>query len=80
MPGGRGTIVDLATTLNIEDDAQADKACDLIKLTLDNDGYRFEGATLVSLAAAAQICTRPEKLAEIWCRALRTGRVDPAEY
>lgn len=73
MPGGRGTLIDVAVSLNGDDTKKAQEA---IKMAIDRDEYMITGASLNSLRAAIDISDDVDAFIEIWCYALEKRKVD----
>lgn len=76
MPGGgRGTLLDIAESLNSPKHTKIAKA---IKNWIDGDYRVIASASIVG--AAYDKCNHTKDLTDVWCHALDKGKVDPLEY
>ena len=76
MPGGRGTLLDIASALN---EPKHSEIATAIKHWI-NDGYRITGVTTIEIGASYAKCDNTESLTDVWCHALERAAVDQAEY
>ena len=76
MPGGRGTILDIANSLN---NTRHTEIADAVKTAIDS-GYRVANTSIPLLGAAFSTCDQPASLSDIWCYANDKGAVDWGEY
>ncbi len=76
MPGGRGTILDIAGALNDDEHSEIASA---VKMAIDT-GYRIQGTSVPLIGAAYAKCEHITDLAEIWCYASEKGAVDWVDY
>lgn len=74
MPGGRGTLLDIAASLNDSD--SVDETVTAIKSAIDHGDYRISNTSAVIIAASFSACSLPVKLHEVWCYALDKRAVD----
>ncbi len=76
MPGGRGTLLDIAAALN---EPKRKKIAKAIKMAINN-GYRIQGVSVAVISASYAKCDNPEYLTDVWCHALERQAVDYGEY
>lgn len=76
MPGGRGTILDIAYSLNDSKHAKIAKA---VKTAIDK-GYRISNTSVTMVGAAYSKCKHPADLTDIWSHASSKGAVDWLDY
>lgn len=72
MPGGRGTLLHIAVSLN-EDSHEEIKDSWIIAI---DSGYRVQITSGTELGAAFGVCDHAKNLSEIWCHANSKGAVD----
>ena len=75
MPGGRGTILDIASALNSK---KSSAIAEGIKVWI-NTGYRVDASVSI-LGAAFDKCDHEKVLLDVWCHASNQGAVDSVEY
>ena len=76
MPGGRGTILDVANALN---GANADQVAEAVKAAV-NTGYRLSQTSVPLVGAAFALSNQPDKLMDVWCHANDQGSIDWVDY
>ncbi len=72
MPGGRGTILDIAGALNRPKHKKIAKA---IKMAINQGDYDVQ-ASVSLIGAAYDHCDHTKELTDVWCEAVERGRVD----
>lgn len=79
MPGGRGTILDIAVTLNSDDSAEAVES---LKSWISANGqnrYIVEASPSL-LFAAMNVATDKEWFHDFWCYILANGTIEKSGY
>ena len=76
MPGGRGTIVDIAASLDCEEHKEVKHD---LKMAIDS-GYRVQVSGVNAIRAAHQVCSHSNSLSDVWCHAVNKGAVDWGDY
>ena len=77
MPGGRGSITDVAIALNVED-SKVDEVVEMLRMWIGG-GYRIT-SSVTDLGVAAEVCSNPKALAAVWCYAVEQDAVDVRSY
>lgn len=73
MPGGRGTLLDIAASLNNDKPVEVKAA---IMTAIDSGDYVIVNTSVAIIGAAYDKCDNPKELLEIWMCALDKHAVD----
>ncbi len=76
MPGGRGSLLDVALALNNDNPSEIAKG---IRMAIDG-GYRITNVSTTVIGASFALCDHTEDLQSVWCHALDKSMVDWLEY